>query len=63
MATGEYDNDVDGNGATGNKVDDDGAGATGNSNDNDNNYGDDDNDGDGNDTMGCGATMNRAAAQ
>ena len=59
MATGECDNDVDGNGATGNEVDDDGAGATGDNNDNDN----DDNDGDGNDTMGCGATMNRAAAQ
>jgi hypothetical protein len=63
MATGEYDNDVDGDGATGNEVYDDGAGATCDNIDNNNNYGDDDNDGDGNDTIGCGATMNRAAAQ
>jgi hypothetical protein len=37
MATGDDDNDVDGDGATGNKVDDDGDGATGDYNDNDDN--------------------------
>ena len=44
MATGDDDNDVDGNGVTGSKVDDDGDGVTGDNND-DNNDGDDDNDG------------------
>jgi hypothetical protein len=39
MATGDDDNDVDGDGATGNEVDDDGDGATGD-------YNDDDDDGD-----------------
>ena len=47
IGTGDDDNNIDGNGATGNEVDDDDG----------NNYGDDDNDGDGDDTMGCGATV------
>ena len=33
MATGDDDNDVDGNGATGNEVYDDGGGVTGDNND------------------------------
>jgi hypothetical protein len=37
MATGDDVNDVDGDSATGNEVDDDGDGATGNDNDDDNN--------------------------
>ena len=37
MATGDDVNDVDGNSATGNEVDDDGDGATGDDNDDDNN--------------------------
>ena len=57
MATGDDDNDVDGDGVTGNEVDDDGAGATGDKSDDVNNYGDDDDDGNGDDTMGCGATV------
>jgi hypothetical protein len=59
-ATGDDDNDIDGDGAmgkevddgdgaTGNEVDDDGDGATGDDND-------DDDDGDGDGTMGSGAT-------
>ena len=55
MATGDDDNDVDGDGATGNEVNDDGDGATGNINDEDDDYGDDDNNGDGDVTMGSGA--------
>ena len=51
MATGDDDNDVDGNGVTGNEVDDDGAGATGDKSDDVNNYGDDDDDGNGDDTV------------
>jgi len=35
MATGDDDNNINGNGATGNEVDDDGDGATGNANDDD----------------------------
>ena len=56
MAMGNDNNDVNGDDATGNKVDDDGDGATGNDND-DNNDGDDGNDGnngDGDGTMGSG---------
>ena len=48
MATGNDDNDVDGDGATGDEVNDDGDGATGDNND-DNNNGDDGDDGDGDD--------------
>ena len=55
MATGDDDNDVDGDSATGNEVNDDGDGATGNNNDEDDDYGDDDNNGDGDVTMGSGA--------
>ena len=40
MATGDDDNDVDGDGATGNEVDDDGDGATGDDNDDDDDDGD-----------------------
>ncbi len=55
MVADDGDNDIDGNSATGNKVNDDGNGATGDDNDNDvsNNN---DNDGDGNGAMGSGAT-------
>ena len=35
MVTGDDDNNINGNGATGNEVDDDGDGATGNANDDD----------------------------
>ena len=52
MATGDDDNDVDGDSAMGNEVDDDGNGATGDDNDNnDDGNGDDDGNGvdDGND--------------
>ena len=56
MATGDDDNDVNGDGATGNEVNDDGGGATGDDNDDDDDdYGDDDDDGDGDVTMGSGA--------
>jgi hypothetical protein len=56
MATGDDDNDVDGDGATGNEVNDDGGGATGDDNDDDDDdYGDDDDDGDGDVMMGSGA--------
>jgi len=55
MATGDDNNDVDGNGMTGNKVGDDGDGAMGDDNDN-NDDGDDDDDGDGDSAMGSGAT-------
>ena len=51
MATGNDDNDVDGDGATGNKVDDDGDGATGDDNEDDNDGNNDDNR-DGNSAMG-----------
>ena len=40
MATGDDFNDVDGDGATGNEVDDDGDGATGDDNDADDDDGD-----------------------
>ena len=40
MATGDDVNDVDGDGATGNEVDDDGDGATGDDNDDDDDDGD-----------------------
>ena len=52
---GDDDNDVNGDGATGNKVDNDGNGVTGYNNDDDNNNGDDDDDGNGDGTMGSGA--------
>jgi hypothetical protein len=42
MATGNDDNDVDGDGATGNEVGDDGDGATGGDNDANNDGNDDD---------------------
>ena len=51
MATGNDDNDVDGDGATGNKVDDDGDGVTGDDNEDDNDGNNDDNR-DGNSAMG-----------
>ena len=51
MATGNDDNDVDGDGATGNKVNDDGDGATGDDNEDDNDGNNDDNR-DGNSAMG-----------
>jgi len=48
MATGDDDNGVDGDGVTGNEVDDDVDGATGDDNDDDNDgYNDNDGDGDG----------------
>ena len=48
MATGDDDNNVDGDGATGNEVDDDGDGAMGDDNDDDDDGDADDNgDGDG----------------
>jgi hypothetical protein len=59
MAAGDEDNEVNGNGATGNKVDNDGDGAMGDDNDNDDNGDhDDDDDGnsDGNIAMGNEAT-------
>ena len=55
MATGDNDNDVNGDGATGNKVDDNGNCATGDNNDNDDD-GDGDNNRDGNGAMGSGVT-------
>ena len=55
MAADNNDNNVDGDGAMGNKVDDDGDNATGDDNGNDDD-GDDDNDGKGNGVMGSGAT-------
>ncbi len=55
MAMGDDDNDVDGNGAMGNEVDDDGDGKTGNDND-DEDDGNNADDGDGNSAMGSGAT-------
>ena len=54
MVADDKDNDVYGNGALGNEVDNDGVSATGNDNGDDN--GVDDNDGNGNGTMGSGAT-------
>ena len=51
MATGNDDNDVDGDGATGNEVDDDGDGATGDDNEDDDDGNNDDNR-DGNSAMG-----------
>ena len=56
MATGDDDNDVDGDGATSNEVDDDGDGATGDYNDDDDYDGNNDDDGDGNSVIGSGAT-------
>ncbi len=55
MATGDDDNNVDGDGATGNQFDDDGNGATGDYNDDDDD-GDDDDDVNGDSAMGSGAT-------
>jgi hypothetical protein len=55
MATGDDDNDVDGDSATGNKVDDDGDGATGDYNDDDDD-GNNNDDGDGDSAMGSGVT-------
>ena len=57
MATGNDDKDVNGDGATGNEVNDDGSGAMGDDNDDDDDdYGDDDDDdGDDDVTMGSGA--------
>jgi hypothetical protein len=55
MAMGDDDNNVDGNGAMGNEVDNDGDGATGNDNNNEED-GNNDNDGDGDSVMGSGAT-------
>jgi len=57
MVTGDDDNDVDGDGAKSNKVDNDGDGATGNEVDDDGDgatgdENDDDGDGDGDGTMG-----------
>ena len=48
-------NDVDGDGATGNKVDDDGDSATGNNNNNDNDDGNDNDNGDDDGAMGSDA--------
>ena len=57
IGTGDDDNDVDGDGATGNEVDDDGDGATGDDNDDKDDGSDDsDSDSDGNGAMGSGAT-------
>ena len=53
-ATGDDNNDVDGDGATGKEVDDDGDGTTGDGNEDDDN-GDEDNNRDGNSAMGSGA--------
>ena len=48
-------NDVDGNGTTGNKVDDDGNGVTGNNNNNNNDDGNDNDNGNGDGVMGSDA--------
>ena len=56
MAADDEDNEVNGDGATGNKVDNDGDGATGDDNDNhDNGDHDGDSDGNGDGAMGSGA--------
>ena len=55
MAMGDDDNDVNGDGAMGNKVDNDGDGVTGDNND-DNDDGNVDGDCDGNGVIGSGAT-------
>ena len=55
MATSDDDNNVDGNGTTSNKVDDDSNVATGNEDSNGDDDGDGDNDGDGDGVMGSGA--------
>jgi hypothetical protein len=55
MEMGDDDNDVDGNGAMGNEVDDDGNSATGDDKDADND-GDDHDDGDVDSAMGSSAT-------
>ena len=55
-ATGDDDNNVDGDGATGNEVEHDGDGVTGDDNNDDGDDGDDDNNGDGDSKMGSGAT-------
>ena len=57
IGMGDDNNDVDGNSATCNEVDDHGDGTTGDNNDNEDDGNDDsDSDGDGNGTMGSGAT-------
>ena len=56
MATGDNDNDVNGNGATGKEVDDDGNGAAGDDKDGDDN-GNDDDDGDDKDDRDCDSAM------
>ena len=60
MVAGDDDNDVNDDGAMGNKVDDDGDGATGDDDDNDDDDDDDDDDDydydDGDGAMGSGAT-------
>ena len=57
IATGDDNNDVNGDSATGNEVENDGDGATGDNNDNDNDdNGEHDSDGDGNGGMGSDAT-------
>ena len=57
MATDDDNIDVNGNGVTGNVVDDDDADATGENNNDDNYYGDNNEDGNGDGTMGCCATV------
>ena len=54
MATSDDDNDVDGDGATGNEVDDGGDSATGDDDNNSDDDGDDDDDGECNGAMGSG---------
>ena len=54
--TGDDDNDVNGNSAMGDEVNEDGDGAMGDDNNNDDDNGDDDDDGDGDSAMGSGAT-------
>ena len=55
IATGNDDNNVNGDGTTGNEVNDDGNGATCNDNNDDDDYGDGDDDGDRDVTMGSSA--------
>ena len=57
MATDDDNIDVNGNGVTGNVVDDDDADATGENNTDDNYYGDNNEDGNGDGTRGCCATV------
>ena len=56
MATGDDDNDVNGDGTTGNEVGDDDDGAVGDNND-ENDDGNDDDDRDGNSAMGSGLVL------